>query len=129
MTFNSLRSITGDNEHLSNSGRQDALQNMLNNGFALREEHWLWDLTGEFLHPGAFSRGQDDCLHSAPMKHFRLAGQKEFLGTDHRRGGPPLAISCFICSMRSLTTFFCVSFNAGLLISLSNAIRLFSYIP
>jgi len=63
MVFNDLGMPAGDDEYLADARRQDAGDNVFENGFALVAEHGLGQLVGEFPHTRALAGGQNDSFH------------------------------------------------------------------
>jgi len=63
MIFDDLGAPAGDDENLADARRQDAGDNVFEDGFALITKHGLGQLVGEFPHARALAGGQNDSFH------------------------------------------------------------------
>jgi len=63
MIFNDLGAPAGDDKNFADARRQDAGDNVFEDGFALVAEHGLGQLIGEFPHARTLAGGQNDGFH------------------------------------------------------------------
>ena len=63
MVFNHLGAPAGDDENLADARRDDAGDDVFEDGLALHAEHGFGQLIGEFPHARALAGGQNDGFH------------------------------------------------------------------
>ncbi len=63
MIFDDLSAPAGDDENLADTRRQNSVNDVLEDGFALDAEHGLGQLVGEFPHARALAGGQNHGFH------------------------------------------------------------------